>query len=106
MSLINLWQNLLQFEAELTSLIASDSNILSKHWNLNHDIFFTTKYVDEYKGVEPNHVCDPLEFHCAYTHKQEYADILLRNIQSEEPSFCDEFSIGGLPAVATLQSIR
>lgn len=50
--LINLSQHLLQFEDESTNLIASHSNILSKHWNLNHDIIFTTKYIDEYKGVE------------------------------------------------------
>lgn len=55
--------------------------------------------------MELDHECDPLEFHCAYTHKQEYVDILLHNIQSEEPSFCDEFLTGGLPAFVTLQSM-
>jgi hypothetical protein len=103
--LINLSQHLLQFEDESANLISFHPNILSKHWNLNHDIIFTTKYTDEYKGLESNHECDPLECHCAYTHKPEYADILLHNIQSEEPSFCDEFLIGGLPTFAMLQSL-
>jgi hypothetical protein len=67
---------------------------------------FTTKYVNEYKGMKLNHECDPLEFHYAYTHKPEYADIHLRNIQSKEPSFCDEFLIRELPAFAMLQSMR
>jgi len=55
--------------------------------------------------VELDRECTPLKCHCAYTRKPEYADILLHNIQSEEPSFCDEFLIRGLPAFVTLQSM-
>ncbi|KAK6922331.1 Arv1 protein, partial [Dillenia turbinata] len=47
--------------------------------------------------MRTDHVCDPAGFHCACTRKPELVDALPHNIQSEEPSFCGEFLIGGQP---------
>lgn len=44
-----------------------------------------------------NHECDPLTFHCAYTHTPELADALLHSIQLKEPNFYDESLTRGLP---------
>jgi len=45
-----------------------------------------------------DHECDRAKFHCACIHKPEYADVLLHNIQAEEPSSYDEFLTRGQPA--------
>ena len=57
-------------------------------------------------GEGLDHEYDPLRCHCACTRKPEHADILLRNIQSKEPSFCDEFLTGGLPAIVNPESMN
>lgn len=44
-----------------------------------------------------NHECDPLTFHCAYTHTPELVDVLLHSIQLKEPDFYDESLTRGLP---------
>ena len=51
--------------------------------------------------LSANHVCDLVVSHYAYIHRPEFCDLLLHNIQEEEPSFCDEFLITGIPVKVT-----
>lgn len=45
------------------------------------------------------HVYDPVEYHCAYTHRPEFVEILHHRFQWKEPSFYDEFLITELPDI-------
>lgn len=49
-------------------------------------------------GTRVDRICDRARFHCAYTHKPKYVDVLLHSIQSKEPNFYGEFLTRGLPA--------